>query len=1101
MPAWATLAVAGLVGMAESSAVIQSATPGEVSRTGSVFGISRLTSPASAPTGPLTAWASLARTQPDLPAWLYWHFGFSCLFLAGYFMLAAAALRILAGRPVRARRGSPPRPVSATLGWRLLAVTGCGQLAVILVATACTAGPIASGQPPAKAWAWAIQVLAVLTWAAALWLIGWFCYRAWDERAALLPLAQAAKIQRFSLVIAALLIVIAIVPGTNTLEQMPDVQRAWFGAAGVATAALGAAIVAQVLLAFVMLNIGRLRVRRARQRVGAAAGRKPVPHYRGWILTSAAFLLVAGLAWISGQARISLAVAVIPGVLCAVALVSWIAGLVTGLFTGRALADVAPEPAAVTARAAHAGSAVVTEGAADAAAAPDAVTEPEPGAVGEAEPGAVAGADPDSVAEADPDATALHQAGQATHSSGPRVPAAPHLVATVLALGDGLAVAVLAIPGLGLVRSFTTPALLAHGSYLWFARAAVLAGLVLSVLSWLLVRQAVQVARRLKPVRWLEPRPGQFRPVVLYASSAIYAGVVLWLLRWPLQASARLGVVATATIVLGALAMVLAVLAHLVQNRVPLPIFRLIRLKTTPVLSILVVIGIIALGVGQNSGLHLISQNPAAKVAVRSSLAAQLTAWLQAPGSGCAPDLARGQGGQAVRVRPLVLVAAAGGGIRAAWWTAGALTLLADNDCGRQSVFAVSSVSGGSLGSAVVATAAGHGSALQDSVAATMHGLAEPPALASAIDGLVLRDTVAGLTGVTVRAAGMRAGPQFPDRAALVEQTWIETDQALGAPFLTRPAAAVPWQLLFNSTAVRSHCRAVIATAAVGPVSQPATHTPRCLDISGQPGGASGQAGGYNLPDAYDLLSRLPCLQHMSVATAVMLSARFAYVTPAGAVPGCEGANGLRPSAQQVEQYVDGGYSDASGLLTLQNVMPGLLAQVAQYNAAQLAAAAGPAPVPLVVPVVVYLANTPIVKPIAPQSLLPPAAEPEIPLTAGGAASGQLSSQTVLLQELAADISPSQWLPCAAGDSRCQDAARAATALVGSGVIVVAPRQQAGAFAVPLGWVLSLASQQSLTADLAAEADDPCNAAGSAIYCVPGTGDLHDLLTLTRPSG
>ena len=340
--------------MAESSAVIQSATPGEVSRTGSVFGNSRLTSPASAPTGPLTAWASLARTQPDLPAWLYWHFGFSCLFLAGYFMLAAAALRILAGRPVRARRGSPPHPVSVTLGWRLLAVTGCGQLAVILVATACTAGPIASGQPPGKAWAWAIQVLAVLTWAAALWLVGWFCYRAWDQREALLPLAQAAKIQRFSLVIAALLIVIAVVPGTNTLEQMPDVQRAWFGAAGVATAALGAAIVAQLLLAFVMLNIGRLRVRRARQRVGAAAGRKPVPHYRGWILTSAAFLLVAGLAWISGQARISLAVAVIPGVLCAVALVSWIAGLVTGLFTGRALADVAPEPAALTAQAAHA---------------------------------------------------------------------------------------------------------------------------------------------------------------------------------------------------------------------------------------------------------------------------------------------------------------------------------------------------------------------------------------------------------------------------------------------------------------------------------------------------------------------------------------------------------------------------------------------------------------------------------------------------------------------------------------------------------------------------------------------------------------------------
>ncbi len=268
MPAWATLAVAGLVGMAESGAVIQSATPGEAFPTSSVFGIGRLTSLVSSPSDTLSAWASLGSSQPGLAGWLFWHLGFSCLFLAGYVMLASSGLGVLAGL------ARPPR--SMATGRRLLAVTGLAQLALILAAFACTVGWIGPGRAPGGVWAWVLQVLAVLTWAAALWLIGWFCYRAWDQRRAFRPLAQAAKIQRFSLVITVLLIVVAIIPGTNTLEQMPDVQRAWVGPAGVATAALGAAIAAQILLAFVMLHIGRLRVRRAEQRVAGAAGRNRI---------------------------------------------------------------------------------------------------------------------------------------------------------------------------------------------------------------------------------------------------------------------------------------------------------------------------------------------------------------------------------------------------------------------------------------------------------------------------------------------------------------------------------------------------------------------------------------------------------------------------------------------------------------------------------------------------------------------------------------------------------------------------------------------------------------------------------------------------------
>jgi hypothetical protein len=189
------------------------------------------------------------------------------------------------------------------------------------------------------------------------------------------------------------------------------------------------------------------------------------------------------------------------------------------------------------------------------------------------------------------------------------------------------------------------------------------------------------------------------------------------------------------------------------------------------------------------------------------------------------------------------------------------------------------------------------------------------------------------------------------------------------------------------------------------------------------------------------------------------------------------------------------GYANSSGLVTLQAIMPGLLALIAQHNAAQIAKS-GTGPVSLVVPVVAFLANSPIVKPVESQVPLPQAKEPMLPITAGGAAKGQLLGQTVLLQDLAAGMSSRQWLPCAPSDARCANAAAAVRAVVKSGIVVIAPRQEPGAFAVPLGWVLSQASEQSLSADLNAEAARPCNVDGT--YCAPGTEGLHYLLGLTR---
>ena len=48
-----------------------------------------------------------------------------------------------------------------------------------------------------------------------------------------------------------------------------------------------------------------------------------------------------------------------------------------------------------------------------------------------------------------------------------------------------------------------------------------------------------------------------------------------------------------------------------------------------------------------------------------------------------------------------------------------------------------------------------------------LHGVAR-----AALDGLLARDRLAGSLGISVQAADGPAGTRFPDRAALLEQTW-----------------------------------------------------------------------------------------------------------------------------------------------------------------------------------------------------------------------------------------------------------------------------------------------------------------------------------------
>ena len=219
----------------------------------------------------------------------------------------------------------------------------------------------------------------------------------------------------------------------------------------------------------------------------------------------------------------------------------------------------------------------------------------------------------------------------------------------------------------------------------------------------------------------------------------------------------------------GTLAVVLAVLANLAQTQRPLPLFRLIRLNVTPVITLVAVIGLVGASVDSSPVLHEI-RGPvsAADPPATPNPADQLDSWLGTPlgtsADACAvsapaASIAGTEG--PVQVRPLILVAAAGGGIRAAWWAEHALADLAAIPCGRADLFAVSSVSGGSVGMAVLDSTRTTRAADAD-----MADIAGPDALAAGIDGLLLHDMIAGFTGLDLPAAQMPPGQPFADRPA-----------------------------------------------------------------------------------------------------------------------------------------------------------------------------------------------------------------------------------------------------------------------------------------------------------------------------------------------
>ena len=1049
-----SVALAGLAGRAEAGAVIQEATPTGQYPASALFGLGQVTAPVTPPTAVLNAWADTAgQFFGGMSAWLCVYLAFSVVFIAGYYLLGWEVL----GRP---RLWRPHRSAGP---WLLLGlvVVSLVQDGIALLAFLIWVGPhrhVPGGL------AWLLHLVVIVKWAAAVALIVWMAF--WvgsrdDVRLQFRRIGRALWEQRFSVAVVTLLGVLAISRGSDVLEQLPDVQRAWLTwPPSVEWVHLAAAVAVQALLAFLLVYLGRLRVQRAEVKYTDARDDREDPRFRcwlgirwywTWLLTPAALIAVMVILRFAELARV-LWSRVLP-----ILLVMW----------GIAIASSLIDRFKLVARLRFDPKLTPTD-------APPA--------------GAPAG---------DP-------VRRLARSQRQPAPPDPESVDATRTVGDLLAVAAVAVTGLGLVRSFTAPALVVGGGYSVASWIVVAMGVAVASGSWavsngllrpwakhLAEKKAKEHARGWHPIArmayWASrgERPGrQSRWPTLSAVGPFLAADII-LIFVPLWATHWLGVLATTVVAFGTLAVGLALLASSAQYRTPLPLFQLLRLKVTPVITLIAIVLVAGAELDKNSELHVIrGPAPSAQASAAAAppggtnLLASLQQWLADPATtSCAVQAPAGAapGTREVRVEPLILVAAAGGGIRAAWWSAHVLGQLAATPCGRHAVFAVSSVSGSSVGLTVMATTR------QPEVA--MSRIAGPDALAAAIDGLLLRDMIAGTAGLNLIAAQMPSGRDFPDRAALMESAWETEEPALTEPFpLSHPV--LPWRLLLNATAVRTGCRTIIADHPIGPAFPSAESSPDCV-----PGSAAPAA------DSYDLFAALDCLRGMDTATAALLGARFPYITPSGVVNGCARQSG------QIEQYVDGGYADSSGLSTLADLAPTLMTAVRQYDTRAATSTPAGQPVTVVVPVTAYLGNSPQPEPVAgavPAS--PP--EPLIPLTStASSAQSQLIGSTANLQRLAAETSASQLFSCTPGDSQCAQAQAAASAAVPDQLILAVPRKEPRV-AAPLGWVLSQASRNALDAALRNEAM-PSNACGlhlvnrpSRPYCPVGIGRLADLLRL-----
>lgn len=413
-------------------------------------------------------------------------------------------------------------------------------------------------------------------------------------------------------------------------------------------------------------------------------------------------------------------------------------------------------------------------------------------------------------------------------------------------------------------------------------------------------------------------------------------------------------------------------------------------------------------------------------------------------------------------VYPMVLLAAPGGGIRAAYWTSSVLDRLTpiDNDCADKRLFLISGVSGGSVGIAAWLAAGETGVESAEVISA----ISADSALAASVVG-VFRDIFHPLIGVA---------DVWGDRAELLENGWVTTG-TVGSDCVfttTEPSGRcstdvedfLSWEdltthdwtpvVMLNGSSVADSCRTVVSNVNGLPAS-PGIDCRNTDDVEGPLIVTIDPRAALLAPDTE--LSGNECPgpnAEIPLITSALLSARFPGVSPSGALHGCwlrpslkAGIDELRP-VENLTFVVDGGYYENSGLLSLLGVWDDLESSITAYNAA-----ASQSGEPTVEPWIViasnhYTSNVEAPPPGRPFELV-------LPLTTFFAvrdAYGQATFEQLAVDEMSSFAAS----PCGAASSdggTCPE--------MDSTVVSIAPSQRP-TIAAPLGWVLSEITRDDL---------------------------------------
>jgi hypothetical protein len=370
----------------------------------------------------------------------------------------------------------------------------------------------------------------------------------------------------------------------------------------------------------------------------------------------------------------------------------------------------------------------------------------------------------------------------------------------------------------------------------------------------------------------LTQRPGLFRRFWIVSSfllAALFSAVAMV---WPVEFSQQIG--PAATVFLG-VALIIPVVSSLIFSE------RSTKLPVVPVLLLLAAaVSLMPWADNHRVGRRAFAPEGATVAPRKESANAAFTRW-------------RGQALPPVNgVRPVIFVASEGGASRAAYWTAVTMGALQDQTHGRfsRSTFAVTSVSGGSLG------AAGFIASLDSGAARS--------ALRPSLEGFVGQDFLSpALVGMLYSDLQQRFLPMalLPDRAETIERSWesawdghcprgaVGCAGLFARPFLSLWPDKAAWRpaLLIEGASEESGDRIITSNLAI---------TPDLMDAD----------------DFHEVAGR-----DVRVSTAVLNGGRYPWISPAGTFTGRAGA----------QHIVDGGYFDATGVEATRELAHGVLPQ------------------------------------------------------------------------------------------------------------------------------------------------------------------------------